>query len=57
MYLSKTSAYTTNNQSPVHSIPKSSTALPQNSDGLKDSPTHTPVKQMGKVGTIINTMA
>jgi len=44
MYLSKTIAYTTNNQSPVHSIPKSSPALPKNSDGLKDSPTHAPVK-------------
>ena len=64
MLLSKTSAYTASRPHPVSSIPNSSSALPKNGDGVTDlpppvsvAPPVNQVKPMGKVGTIINTMA
>jgi hypothetical protein len=57
MYLSKTSAYAASRPHPVSSIPNSSSARPENGDGIKDTPSQAPVKQMGNVGTIINTKA
>ena len=56
MYLSKTSAYTSNIHLPVHSIHQSSPTLSKNGDGIKDNNPSAPVKPWGNVGTIINAM-
>jgi hypothetical protein len=57
--LSKTSAYTASRPHPTQIINTTSRALPNNGDGVKDTPkmNSAPLANYGKVGTIINTKA
>ena len=60
MSMSKVNAYTASRPKPMQIISNNSPAMGQNGDGVLDvkkSPPSPPVKQMGKIGTIINTKA
>ena len=58
--MSKVNAYAASRPQPMQILSNNSPAKAQNGDGIEDvkkSPPSPPVKQMGKIGTIINTKA
>lgn len=60
MSMSKVNAYAASRPQPVQILSNNSSAKAQNGDGVQDvkkSPPSPPVKQMGKIGTIINIKA
>ena len=58
--MSKVNAYAASRPQPMQILSNNSPAKSQNGDGVQDvkkAPPSLPVKQMGKIGTIINTKA
>jgi hypothetical protein len=60
MSMSKVNAYAASRPQPMQILSNNSPARAQNGDGVQDvkkAPPSPPVKQMGKIGTIINIKA